>query len=151
MKKIFLWSAIVATAFLFSGCSGYSDGYDDGYNDGYYDGAREYSDGMISLFLIDQDGYSAANVEYSCVDENNNYTGTYFTTPSGEFSFYVGERCTFELIDFYGTPNDPLFIEDDIGQGKADIPYECARGDTGFTTRGGSFDYLADDSCTFYF
>jgi PBP1b-binding outer membrane lipoprotein LpoB len=37
MKKIFLWSAIVATAFLFSGCSGYSDGYDDG----YYDVARE--------------------------------------------------------------------------------------------------------------
>jgi hypothetical protein len=52
-EKIFLWSAIVATAFLFSGCSSYSDGYDDG-----------YYDGMISLFLIDQNGHSASDVEY---------------------------------------------------------------------------------------
>jgi PBP1b-binding outer membrane lipoprotein LpoB len=47
MKKIFLWCAIVATAFLFSGCSSYSDGYDDG----YYDGARSHSDEMISITI----------------------------------------------------------------------------------------------------
>jgi hypothetical protein len=147
MKKSIVILSLISSIFLFSGCSSYSDGYEDG----YYDGAREHSDKMISLFLIDKGGFSVDHVKYSCVDENNHYTGTYLTTPSGEFSFYVGERCTFELVGLDGTPDDPLFIEDDRGRGKGDIPYECSEGDAGFTTDNGSFDYIADDNCTFYF
>jgi len=147
MKKYIFMMTIVVSMLALNGCGSYSDGYDDG----YYDGARDHSDKIISLFLIDQNGYSASDVHYSCVDENNNLVGEWITKPDGEFSFYVGERCTFDLRGFEGTPDDPLFIEDDIGRGKGEIPYECEQGDAGFTTSAGSFDYLQDDRCTFYF
>jgi hypothetical protein len=147
MKRYIFIATIIISMFSLSGCGSYSDGYEDGYNDG----TRDASSDMISLFLIDQDGNSAGDVPYSCVDENNEFVGSWITKPDGEFSFYAGERCTFDLDGYDGTPDDPLFIEDDIGRGKSDIPYECEQGDAGFTDDDGSFDYLQDDRCTFYF
>ncbi|MEO1953091.1 MAG: hypothetical protein ABGW74_00135 [Campylobacterales bacterium] len=147
MKKYIFISTVIISIFTLNGCGSYSDGYEDG----YYDGVRDYGDNMVSLFLVDQDGFSAGGVVYSCIDEDNNFVGEWITKPNGEFSFYIGERCTFDLEGYNGTPDDPLFIEDDIGSGKEDIPYECEQGDAGFTNRYGSFDYLQDDRCTFYF
>ena len=158
MKK--RWTMLLLAgmaAVMMTGCSGYSEGYNDGYDDGFYDGARVPADGMTTLFLIDLAGYSAAGVHYTCVDPSGVVTADAITAPNGEFSFYPGERCTFDLFGFNGTPDDPLFIEDDIGQGKNSIPYECIGGDMGLTGysvdlgRDGFFNYYPDDVCTFYF
>jgi len=148
MKKYIFVSLMVVSLFALSGCG---SSYDDGYDDGYDDATRAYSADMVSLFLVDKDGFSAGGVPYSCVDEDNNLVGEWITKPDGEFSFYAGERCTFDLDGYDGTPDDPLFLEDDIGNGKEDIPYECDKGDAGFTDEDGSFEYLQDDKCTFYF
>jgi len=142
--------AVFLGAFLLSGCGSYSDGYDDGYDDGFYDGARVPQGDMVSLFLVDKNGYSIAEVYYSCIDPYGVETPTYMTAPNGEFSFIPGERCTFDLYGLYGTPDDPIFIEDDRGYGKGDIPYRCIY-DEGFTYADGSFEYIEDDICTFYF
>jgi len=142
MKKYILVSMMIVSMFTFNGCVSSSIEEDD---------SREYNDGMVSLFLIDQDGLSAGDVPYSCVDENNNLIGQWVTKSNGEFNFYVGETCTFDLFGYNGTPDDPLYIEDDIGSGQEDILYECEQGDSGLTTIYGGFDYLQDDRCTFYF
>ncbi len=148
-------------AVMMTGCGGggssYDAGYEDGYDDGFYDGARVPVDGMTTLFLIDFDGFSAAGVHYTCVDSTGALTADAVTAPNGEFSFYPGEQCTFDLLGFGGTPDDPLFIEDDIGQGKNNIAYSCDGGDAGLTgynaelDRDGFFNYLPDDVCTFSF
>ncbi len=148
MKKwIMIVTAAMATIVL-SGCGG--GGYDEGYDDGFHDGTRVPEASMTTLFFRDRDGFSAAGVHYSCVSPDGIVTPDYITAPNGEFTFYPGERCTFSFIGFNGTPDDPLFIEDDIGRGKGDIPYSCYSGDAGVTAPDGSFDYLVDDSCTFY-
>jgi len=133
-----------------SGCGSYSEGYDDGYDDGFYDGARVPADDMTTLFIRDVNGFSAGGIHYTCVDPDGYISADYVTAPNGEFSFYPGERCTFDLIGFLGTPDDPLFIEDDMGYGKGDIPYACDAGDAGLTYPDGGFEYLIDDICTFY-
>ena len=152
MKK---WLTIMISTMAvvaLSGCGGssYDAGYDDGYDDGFYDGARVPAESMTTLFIRDRDGFSAGGVHYTCIDPGGIVTADFVTAPNGEFSFYPGERCTFDLIGFLGTPEDPLFIQDDAGFGKGDIPYSCYGGDAGLTYPDGSFEYLIDDSCTFY-
>ncbi|HHO65358.1 MAG TPA: hypothetical protein ENJ71_02430 [Epsilonproteobacteria bacterium] len=159
MKRWIMIMMGVMTAVALSGCGGssYDDGYDDGYSDGFYDGARVPVDGMTTLFLRDIDGFSAGGVHYTCVDPTGALSADAITAPNGEFSFYPGEQCTFDLIGFGGTPGDPLFVEDDIGQGKNNIAYVCQGGDAGLTGynvdlgRDGFFNYLPDDICTFSF
>ena len=152
MKKIIGFALASAAVFALSGCGGsYDAGYDDGYDDGFYDGTRVVEDGMTTLFLIDINGFSAGGVPYTCIDSEGYVTDDYMTAPNGEFTFYPGERCTFDLLGFGGTPDDPLFIEDDIGYGKGDIPYACDGGDAGLTYPDGGFEYFPDDICTFYF
>lgn len=150
MKQL-VWIILAVTAMIaLSGCDSYEEGYDDGYYDGFYDGARVPDGAMTTLFLIDRAGLSLGGVAYRCIDPSGFVTVDYVTAPNGEFSFIPGERCTFDLYGLYGTPEDPIFIEDDLGYGKGDIPYECIQ-DAGFTYRDGSFEYIADDICTFYF
>ncbi|SFV65802.1 hypothetical protein MNB_SV-10-1339 [hydrothermal vent metagenome] len=151
MKKITAFLAVGAAVFALSGCgSGYDNGYDDGYNDGFYDGTRVPVDNMTTLFIRDINGFSAGGVHYTCVDPEGYVTDDYVTAPNGEFTFYPGERCTFDLYGFGGTPDDPLFIEDDTGFGKGDIPYACDGGDGGLTYPDGGFEYFPNDICTFY-
>lgn len=159
MKRLFAMGMITAAVLVLSGCggSGYDEGYDNGYTDGFYDGARVPVDGMTTLFLRDINGFSAGGVHYVCVDPTGAVSADAVTAPNGEFSFYPGEQCAFNLVGFSGTPADPLFIEDDIGQGKNNIAYVCEGGDTGLTGysidfgRDGFFNYLPDDTCSFSF
>jgi len=158
MKKITIFLLGSAAVWMLSGCGGYSAGYDDGYVDGaqdgydagFYDGARLPADGMTTLFLIDYAGFSLGGVPYYCIDPSGVVTANFVTAPNGEFSFIPGERCTFDLLGFGGTPEDPLFIQDDVGIGKGDIPYACDGGDAGITDLNGNFAYFPDDICTFY-
>ena len=149
--KQLVWGIVTVIVMIgLSGCDSYDEGYDDGYHDGFYDGARVPDGAMTTLFLIDKDGFTLGGVAYSCIDPSGMDTGNFVTAPNGEFSFIPGERCTFDLYGLYGTPEDPVFIEDDRGLGKGDIPYQCIQ-DEGFTYRDGSFEYIDDDICTFYF
>ena len=151
MKRWIVKGAIGLSVLLFAGCGSYSEGYDDGYADGFYDGARYPEASMYTLFLRDEEGYALGGVPYYCVNPEGAVTPEYVTAPNGEFSFYAGERCTFDFYGFGGTPDDPLFIEDDVGDGKGDIHYVCDGGDNGVTDRFGRFEYLPDDRCKFYF
>jgi len=152
MKKLIMLFVSSVAVIALSGCgsSSYDAGYEEGYDDGFYDGARVPETSMTTLFLVDLDGFSLGGVPYYCVDPEGAVTADYVTAPNGEFSFIPGERCTFDLFGLGGTPDDPLFIQDDIGAGKADIPYACDGGDAGLTNIDGNFDYLPDDICTFY-
>ncbi len=148
MKKLIMLLVSGLAVIALSGCGG--GAYDAGYDDGFYDGARASDASMTTLFLIDQDGFSLGGVPYYCVDPSGVRTADYVTAPNGEFTFVPGERCTFDLYGYNGTPEDPLFIVDDVGLGKPDIPYACDGGDNGLTDVTGSFDYLPDDICTLY-
>jgi hypothetical protein len=160
MKKWIMFVVAGVAVVMMNGCGGgaYDAGYDDGYVDGaqdgydagFYDGARLPDASMTTLFLIDINGFSLGGVPYYCIDPSGLVTADFVTAPNGEFSFIPGERCTFDLFSFGGTPSDPLFIQDDVGRGKGDIPYACDGGDAGVTSLDGGFDYLLDDICTFY-
>jgi hypothetical protein len=112
---------------------------------------------LISLFLIDDFGIGADHVPYTCVAPDGTVSADDFTTLEGEFVFTAGERCTFDLFGFAGTVpfyDEPLFIVDDIGVGKPDIPYICDNGidiTDSRTEYDGYFDYPADAFCKFYF
>jgi len=149
MKKIFMLTVSFVAIVGLSGCGGGS-AYDERYDDGFYDGARHPEASMTTLYLRDVNGFSAGGVHYVCEDPSGVISTSYLTAPNGEFTFYPGERCTFDLLGFHGTPGDPLFIQDDTGMGKGDIPYSCYGGDAGMTYPDGSFEYFQDDSCTFY-
>jgi hypothetical protein len=156
MKRFLAMTVTGLAVIILNGCGG-GGGYDNGYNDGFYDGARVPVDGMTTLFLRDVNGFSAGGVHYVCVDPTGTVSADAVTAPNGEFSFYPGEQCAFDLVGFEGTPGDPLFIEDDIGQGKNNIAYVCQGGDTGLTGynvdlgRDGFFNYFPDDTCSFSF
>ena len=104
-----------------------------------------------TLFLVDNDGFSVAYVDYSCVDSFGDFIGNFQTKSNGAFTFEPGEDCTFDFIGYDGTPGDELYIEDIDQNSKEGIPYTCISGDFGRTFGDGSFDYMMDDSCTFEF
>ncbi len=142
MRKLIILIFSVVTVFVLSGCGG-SDNY-------YYEDV--YNDGLTTLFLIDQDGFSYAGVPYKC-DSMVDWSRTAY---NGEFSFYPGENCEFDFLGLYGNyADDPyvddiVYIVDDLYYGKGDIPYECASFGVGYTYGDGSFDYDIDDQCVFY-
>jgi hypothetical protein len=143
MKKWMMLLVSGLAAIVLSGCGSYEEGY--------HDGERVPTDGMVTLFLMNYEGFWVEGVPYYCVDPSGAKTAEFITAPNGEFSFIPGERCTFDLLGFGGTPDAPLFIRDDIGFGKGDIPYFCNGGDSGLTYTDGGFEYLSDDICRFYF
>lgn len=146
-KLISLLVAGVAVLAL-SGCGGGGGG------EYYYEEViiEPVDDGLTTLFLIDQDGFSYAGVPYIC-DSMADWSET---APNGEFSFYPGEDCEFDFIGLEGNyADDPyvddiVYIVDDLDYGKGGIEYECASFGVGSTYGDGSFDYDIDDLCTFY-
>jgi len=147
MKKFMMLIVSGLTVVLMNGCGGGSD---------------HYPDDLTTLFLVDDYGYSYGGVPYKC--DSMRYWDE--TAPNGEFSFYPGESCTFDLLGYFGTDPDDLtvpyneymYIVDDLDRGKNGIPYECELFNVGFINYtyddgiwDGSFDYDADDICVFYF
>ena len=106
----------------------------------------------ITLFLVDQDGFSYGDVPYIC-DFMLDWS---YTAPNGEFTFYLGENCEFDFVglegNYYDDPyvDDIVYIVDDLDYGKGGIDYECASFGVGTTYGDGSFYYDIDDQCTFY-
>ena len=143
MKKLIGFIFAGVAVFALSGCGGGGDDY-------YYE--EPINDGLTTLFLVDQDGYSYAGIPYKC-DSMADWSKTAY---NGEFSFYPGENCEFDFLDLYGNyANDPyvddiVYIVDDLDYGKGGIPYECASFGVGTTYGDGSFDYDIDGQCVFY-
>ncbi len=143
MKKLIGLVFAGVAVFALSGCGGGGDDY-------YYE--EPINDGLTTLFLVDQDGYSYAGIPYKC-DSMADWSKTAY---NGEFSFYPGENCEFDFLGLYGNyEGDPLvddivYIVDDLDYGKGGIPYECASFGVGTTYGDGSFDYDIDDECVFY-
>ncbi len=144
MKKKLMGFLVAGVAvFALSGCGG---GGDTVIVDGGGSTPNE-----TTLFLIDNGGFSVANVHYACVNSFGDFIGDFYTGNNGSFTFEPGEDCTFDFIGYNGTPEDELYIEDDLQNPKEGIPYTCIGGDFGRTFGDGSFDYVIDDSCTFEF
>jgi hypothetical protein len=133
--KMFLFGL---TAFvLLTGCVSEDDDY--------------YDDGLTTLFLVDKDGYSLAGVGYIC--DSMQYVA--YTPSNGEFSFYPGENCDFDLSGLDGNlggdpfEDDIVYIVDNIDNGKGGIGYSCELFGVGVTQYDGSFYYEQDDKCVF--
>jgi len=147
MKKLSVLVFSVLAVIGLSGCGGGSS------SDEYYD------DGLTTLFLVDDQGFSYAGVPYLC-DSMINWD---VTAPNGEFSFYPPDNCEFDFTGLNGTdPNDGfvddlIYIVDYLDEGKNGIDYECADFNVGGLNTtyydgiyDGSFDYNFDDRCVFY-
>ena len=109
--------------------------------------------GYVTLFLVDNLGYGVQYVPYVCYGPDGVIVAEDSTWVNGEFTFVPGDRCEFDLFGFDGSLVMPLFITDDLGYGKFDIPYECYNdivSTAGATDLDGYFDYPADAFCRFY-
>ena len=147
MKKLIGLVFAGVAVFALSGCS--SGGGDTV----IVDPGPEY----ITLFLIDDNiGLGAEFVPYTCYDPSGTIVADEFTTATGAFTFVAGDRCEFDLYGFNGTvpfDDQPLYIADDLGEGKDDIPYSCDNGidiAEGTTDVFGYFEYPIDAVCKFY-
>ena len=138
MKRFSILVGLAAAAIIFTGCGGGGGG-----GGGYVPPPPPPA--MDVLYLDDGDG-GLSGVPYICS------SGSGFTGPDGEFSFYPGDDCTFDLTGFGGTIYfwDPLFIDYADETGVGGIEYSCWSGTYGWTDDGGYFDYDTDDECTFY-
>lgn len=141
MKKLLKVLGVAVAMLFFAGCS----------NDDVVivDPGPEY----VTLFLIDSLGYGAQYVPYVCFGPDGAIVADDVTFANGEFSFIPGDRCEFDLYGFDGSITMPLFIADDLGYGKFDIPYSCDNSidfTNGVTNIDGYFDYPIDAFCKFY-
>ncbi len=112
---------------------------------------------LVTLYLVDEFGIGVDSVPYTCVDSFGEIITDDFTYADGEFTFALGDRCTFDLFGF-GDPvtgaTPPLYIVDIDWFGKDDIPYECDNGvdfTSGTTDFDGWFAYPVDAYCKFWF
>ena len=148
LKKHIILVVSVFSIFGLSGCGGGGSSSND-----YID------DGLTTLFLVDENGFSYGGVPYIC-DSMSTWD---VTAPNGEFSFYPQESCEFDFTGLNGTdPTDPfpdnlIYIVDYLDYGKNGIPYECQNFNVGILNTtyydgisDGSFDYDVDDACVFY-
>ena len=145
-KKISGFIVAGIAVFVLSGCGGGTDVV-------YVDPGPEY----VTLFLMDDlTGLGADHVPYICYDPNGKIVTDSFTAIDGEFTFVAGDRCEFDLFGFDGSvppDSEPLYIADDLGEGKDDIPYYCDNGTDiaeGATDLFGYFEYPVDAFCKFY-
>ena len=142
MRLNLIIPSLMASAILFSGCGG-------GNNN---NPPPPPIDTATTLFLIDQDGFSLGGVPYIC----DTMADWALTRPNGEFTFLQPEGCRFDFTGYVGNYNndyvndDIIYIVDDLDRGKGNIPYECDYFGASSTYGDGSFDYDADDACTFY-
>ena len=140
-KKIIGMLSAGIAVFTLSGCGG---GGDDYYDPGPL---------PVTLFLLDEQGFSYAGVPYIC-DGMANWD---YTLSNGEFTFYEFESCTFDFLGYAGNySNDPsvddiIRITDDLNFGIEGIAYDCDVYGPGSTRIDGDFDYDFDDQCTFHF
>jgi len=136
MKKHIILILSVVAVFGFSGCGSSHDDY--------------YEDDLVTLFLVDEFGYSYGGVPYLC-DSMQNWERT---LPNGEFTFLPPDNCVFDFYGYdgvYGDRFDDIIrIVDFTNDGKENIPYECASFGVGSTYIDGSFDYDVNDECVFY-
>jgi len=96
MKKFMSFVFAGIATLTFNGCGAAIDDY--------------YDDGLTTLFLVDELGYSYAYVPYQCYDYGvQTYSG--MTEVNGEFSFYPGEYCEFDFYGYNGVYGDSF---DDI-------------------------------------
>ena len=145
MKKKIVGLMVAGVAvFTLSGCGGGGDTV-------IIDPGPGPSPSETYLFFVDNGGYAVSGVHYVCYNSFGDFIVDDVTRYDGAFLFEPGENCTFDFIGYDGTPGDELYIEDDIQNPKAGIPYTCLGGDFGRTYADGSFDYVIDDSCTFEF
>ena len=138
MKKHIILILSVVAVFGFTGCGSSSDDH--------------YEDDLVTLFLVDELGYSYGGVPYLC-DSMRDWE---VTLPNGEFTFLPPDNCEFDFLGLDGNYfNDPsvdhiIRIVDDLDYGKNGIPYECHSFGAGTTYGDGRFDYDIDDQCVFY-
>jgi len=146
-KKILGLLVSVVAVFVLSGCGGGDDVV-------VVDPGPEY----ITLSLMDDTtGLGADFVPYTCYAPDGTIVADDFTNEFGDFTFVAGDRCEFDLFGFLGSVRPtylhPLYIADDTGEGKDDIPYSCDNGIDiveGITDIFGNFDYPEDAYCKFY-
>ncbi len=143
MKKMTGFILAGAAVFAVNGCDGGTDVV-------YVDPGPK----LVTLYLVDEFGVGVAHVPYTCVDPYDERVIDDMTRRDGEFTFAIGERCTFDLYGFPGSSIIPLYIVDIDWFGKDDIPYECDNGvdfTNGTTDFDGWFAYPIDAYCKFYF
>ena len=132
MKKHMILILSIAAVFGFSGC-GSSD-----------------KDDRVTLFLVDELGYSYGGIPYIC-DSMREWE---LTLPNGEFTFLPPDNCVFDFYGYNGVYGDRfddiIRIVDYTDSGKGGIPYDCASFGVGSTYYDGSFVYDVDDQCVFY-
>lgn len=135
-KKIIFTVLATATIFGLSGCGGSSN--------------HHHNDELVTLFLVDDNGYSYGGIPYKC----DSMTQWETTLNNGEFTFLPPDNCLFNfdgLDGVYGDSfDDVVRIVDYSNDGKGGIPYECALFGASSTYGDGSFDYNVDDACVFY-
>jgi len=144
MNKNLIIGSLLLVSIFFSGCGSS--------NDSGYIPPPPIEPDLITLFLVDQNGYSLAGVPYKC----DSMEFPQYTPNNGEFSFYAGENCSFDFLGFNGNyNNDPysdniIYIVSDINSGAGDVEFDCSSFGSGITYPDGSFDYDKDDACIFY-
>jgi len=139
MKRFSILVGLAAAAIIFTGCGGGGGG-----GGGYVPPPPAPGPSLAALYLDDSATSPVAGVYYYCD------TGDGTTDGNGEFLYYPGESCTFDLTGFAGSWTDPLYIDYADGSGVQDIYYECFYSGAGYTTWQGEFYYDANDECTFY-
>ncbi|MDQ7086065.1 MAG: hypothetical protein Q9M36_14640 [Sulfurovum sp.] len=134
--------SLLALVFMFNGC-GSSDNTSGGNNS---------QNNLVTLFLVDEEGFSYGNIPYFC-----DSMSAWETTPAnGEFTFYPPDNCEFDFSRLEGNyDNDTRFddivrIVDYADEGKNGIPYQCVSFGASTTYGDGRFDYDIDDACIFY-
>ena len=144
MKKNIIITGLLSSALMLGGCGG-SDG-------GNYIPPPVIEPSLITLFLVDQNGFSVSGVPYKC----DSMAFSEYTLNNGEFSFYAGENCYFDFLGFKGNYNNDPYVDDiiyivsDINTGAGDVAFDCQSFGSGITYPDGSFDYNYDDACVFY-
>ena len=140
MKKLIALIVSLVAVVGLSGCGG-GGGSNNNVNDG-----------LTTLFLVDDLGFSYGGIPYRC-DSMRDWS---VTAPNGEFSFYPPDNCEFDFLglrgDLFGDPrvDDIVRIVDITNDGKGNIPYECSSFGASTTFGDGSFEYDIDDQCVFY-
>lgn len=139
-RKIILIASMIGL-FALNGCSSGDRTYSDN---------RKNDKAFTTLFLVDENGYSYANIPYKC-DSMHDWKKT---PPNGEFSFIAPETCQFDFLGLdgdYGYTDDEIVrIVDERDRGKDGIEYDCSSFGASSTFNDGSFDYDQDDVCSFY-
>ena len=142
MKRFSILVGLAAAAIIFTGCGGGGGG------GGGYVPPPDPGPGPVQEVLYLDDGAGGlVGIPYFCTSGISDITG-----PDGDFYFYPGDDCTFDLTGFGGTIYlwDPLYIDYADETGVSGIEYDCWSGTGGWTDIDGYFDYDTDDECTFY-